>query len=63
MKLIPLLKIAGLGALLASGVLNSAAPAKSDAAAFAGSRWALTLPGGGAGWLGLSQNEDGKLDA
>ena len=34
--------------------------AADDAKAFAG-RWALTLPGGGAGWLGVEPQADGSL--
>ncbi|MDR2675244.1 MAG: DUF1080 domain-containing protein [Opitutaceae bacterium] len=66
MKLIPFLKTAALGALLAAGGLTVSAACGhcgDGAAAFAGSRWALTLPGGGIGWLGLTQNERGGLDA
>jgi hypothetical protein len=63
MKLIPFLKTAGLGALLAAGILTASAAGERCAAGFAGSRWALTIPGGGIGWLGLTQKPDGKLDA
>jgi hypothetical protein len=65
MKFIPLLKTAGLGALLAAGILTVSAACEhcAGAAAFADSRWALTIPGGGIGWLGLTQKADGKPDA
>jgi 3-keto-disaccharide hydrolase len=42
-------------------VLASSAPAAQDDNPFLG-RWALTIPGGGAGWLGVTQ-ENGYLDA
>ena len=44
--------------------VQSAAPCHSGAAdnPFIGN-WALTIPGGGAGWLGVVQDADGELDA
>ncbi len=48
--------------LAAAGLLCGATSlfAADDAKAFAG-RWALTLPGGGAGWLGVEPQADGSL--
>jgi hypothetical protein len=67
MKLIPLLKTIVAAALLTAVAAVPSPAAACDhcaaAAAFAGSRWALTLPGGGIGWLGLTQKPDGTLDA
>ena len=45
--------------VLSGGCLLTAAAGPADA--YIG-RWALTIPGGGAGWLGVTQ-EDGYLDA
>ena len=46
---------------LALAVVTSATLAASDADPFLG-RWALTIPGGGAGWLGVTK-ENGYYDA
>ena len=46
---------------LAAALLLSGSALAESADAFLG-RWALTIPGGGAGWLGVTQ-EDGYLDA
>lgn len=46
---------------LFAAALISATPAAADLESFIG-RWALTIPGGGAGWLGVTQ-EDGYIDA
>ena len=48
--------------LTAAGLLCGATSlfAADDAKAFAG-RWALIIPGGGAGWLGVEPQADGSL--
>ena len=50
------------GLLLALGMVVGVAPGAhaADAATFLGN-WALVIPGGGAGWLGIT-NEQGFLD-
>ncbi|MDR3227854.1 MAG: DUF1080 domain-containing protein [Puniceicoccales bacterium] len=54
-------------ALAAANFLLPAAPpafaadAATPAPSFAGTRWALTLPNGAAGWLGITEN-NGKLE-
>jgi hypothetical protein len=48
-----------LGGLLAAGALFAGIAAQADDNPFIG-RWALTIPGGGAGWLGVVQ-EAGQL--
>ncbi|MDR2849176.1 MAG: DUF1080 domain-containing protein [Verrucomicrobiota bacterium] len=47
---------------LATAALLCGAPSvfAADASAFVG-RWALTIPGGGAGWLGVEKQADGSL--
>lgn len=49
-----------MAALAAVSMLNVAASAQDAAEPFLG-RWAMTIPGGGAGWLGIT-NEQGYLD-
>jgi hypothetical protein len=44
--------------LFAMALLSMTAPAAAEANPFVGS-WALTIPGGGAGWLGVVQTDDG----
>jgi len=50
----------------AASLLFTASPLRADDAAAAKpyvARWALVLPGGGAGWLGVEQGADGKLSS
>jgi len=51
------------GGLLAISLLYVTAPenVQADAATPFVARWALTLPGGGAGWLGVDRAQDGSL--
>lgn len=51
--------VACLGLVLLSGVVAQTSLAAGDAAAFIGN-WALTIPGGAAGWLGIVE-KDGQL--
>ncbi|MHB1033099.1 MAG: 3-keto-disaccharide hydrolase [Pirellulales bacterium] len=44
--------------LFAMALLSMTAPAAAEANPFVGA-WALTIPGGGAGWLGVVQTDDG----
>lgn len=57
----PLLRISRLGLVAAVTVLLAQSTFAADAANPFVGRWALTLPGGGAGWLGITQ-EQGYMD-
>jgi len=54
--------VVGCGVTAAS-VFFAAAPLHADDAKPYVARWALTLPGGGSGWLGVEQGQDGKLSS
>src|SRR5262245_43496597 len=51
----------GLALLAAAAIVSISAKAAEDHSAFLG-RWALSIPGGGAGWLGVT-HENGYYDA
>ena len=55
--------IVGCGTIAASLIFASCPLHAQNANPYAGARWAITLPGGGAGWLGVEQGQDGKLSA
>jgi hypothetical protein len=57
MKILKLSSIAFFAAVLSSGILISAALGAAPSNPFVG-HWALTIPGGGAGWLGVTQSGD-----
>ncbi|MCL1919835.1 MAG: DUF1080 domain-containing protein [Kiritimatiellaeota bacterium] len=56
-------RIVGCGITAASLIFAAAPLHAQDAAKPYVARWALTLPGGGAGWLGVEQGADGKLSS
>ncbi len=59
MKVLPLLGVGVFTALLGATAIASAEAKPDD---YVG-RWALTIPNGGAGWLGVTKEADGYYDA